>query len=598
MLTSAPTRRAVTAAAVVTAVLALAPPASAEPPPNDNRASAQVIPAFPFDVHATLVEATVERLDPQVSECGSIAATVWYRIDVAPDGIVTASLRAAAGVAPVLRLYRIGRSAISEVDCGVAPVGGTATASVETVRGASYFVLVGRRPTAADGEFDLHVELSLPPDPPPNDRQGAATRIRRLPATVTGTTVGARLEESDPARCGLTSGTVWYRLPARREGLVVLRLQTLRNLDAVVVVLERSGARTSAVACRRTNPRGAASVPFSTRRGAVYQVVVGHPEGAERGAFTLGLVAADAPERVARRVLPTRGVRASLNGLTNPNDLWRLELRPGVSYRIAFASPGCARLELRRAGRSAPVVALSCSGYRVFTPGPDGGGRYVFDVRAARSARSHSYRLQVRTAGADDIGVGLPLRNHAVKRGALSPQGVDVIDVYHFDVERQSDVRLTLTNPGAAPFILRLATESGGRLGSGDVVRRRLAPGRYVTAVAAEPGTPGGNYGLALLVRDITSTTLVLADSEVERGSAVVLRPAVSPAGVGGAFELQIDRFDPFGGWQFFRLLRTSVGASVSWVPPRAGTWRVRARFLGSQTASPSRSGYVRVIVR
>ena len=184
-----------------------------------------------------------------------------------------------------------------------------------------------------------------------------------------------------------------------------------------------------------------------------------------------------------------------------------------------------------------------------------------------------------------------------MRRGALSPQGVDVIDVYYFDVERLSDVRLTLTDPGAATFGVRLATESGGRLGSGDVVRRRLGPGRYVVAVSAPPGTPGGGYGLALLVRDITATTLVLADAEVARGEAVVLQPAVSPA-TAGAIELQIDRFDPFGGWQFFRLLRTAVGASVSWVPPRAGTWRVRARFLGSSTASPSRSGYARVTVR
>src|SRR5688572_15345892 len=204
MLRSSPACRAATAAVAVAAVLVLAPSAFAAPPPNDNRANAQVIPTFPFDVHGTLVEATVERLDPQVSECGSIASTVWYRIEVAPDGIVTASVRAAAGVAPVLRLYRIGRSAISEVDCGVAPAGGTATASVETVRGANYFVLVGRRPASADGEFDLHVELSLPPDPPANDRLAAATRIRRLPATVAGTTVGARSEESDPTRCGLS----------------------------------------------------------------------------------------------------------------------------------------------------------------------------------------------------------------------------------------------------------------------------------------------------------------------------------------------------------------------------------------------------------
>src|SRR5918998_3488847 len=108
----------------VAAALVLTPSALAAPPPNDNRASAEVIPSFPFDAHGTLVEATVERLDPQVSECGSIASTVWYRIEVAPDGILTASVGAGGGVAPVLRLYRQGRSAISEVDCGVAPAGG------------------------------------------------------------------------------------------------------------------------------------------------------------------------------------------------------------------------------------------------------------------------------------------------------------------------------------------------------------------------------------------------------------------------------------------------------------------------------------------
>jgi len=596
MLTPAPTRRVLTAAVVAAAVLALAPSASAAPPANDNRANAQVIPTFPFDVHGTLAEATVERLDPQVSECGSIASTVWYRIEVAPDGIVTATARAGAGLAPVVRLYRIGRSAISEVDCGVAPAGGTATATVETVRGANYFVLVGRRPTSADAEFDLNVSLALPPDPPANDRRGAATRVRRLPATVPGTTVGARSEESDPGLCGLTAGSVWYRLPAR-QGLVVLSLQTARNLDAVVVVVESSGARSGGIACRRTSARGSARVAFTARRGSTYHVVVGHPEGAERGTFTLRFVAADAPERLARRALPRGGVRASLNGLTNPNDLWRLALRPGVGYRIAFASPACARVELRRSGRTAPVLALACSGYRVFTPGPDGGGRYVLEIRAAASERGQPYRLQVSPVGADDIGVGLPLRSHAVRRGALSPQGVDVIDVYHFDVERQSDVRLTLTTGGAASFTLRLVTESGGRIASGPVVRRRLAPGRYVVAVAASPGTPGGGYGLALLVRDITSTSLVLGAAEVPLGTSIVLQPLVSPAAAGGV-ELQIDRFDPFGGWQFVRLVRTTVGASVTWTPPRAGTWRVRARFLGSSSASPSRSGYARVTVR
>jgi hypothetical protein len=60
---------------------------------------------------------------------------------------------------------------------------------------------------------------------------------------------------------------------------------------------------------------------------------------------------------------------------------------------------------------------------------------------------------------------------------------------------------------------------------------------------------------------------------------------------------LQIDRFDPLTGWHFNRELRVSVGARVSWRPPAAGRWRVRARFLGTSTSSASRSGYAYVLV-
>ena len=76
--------------ALLTALVALAfaAPALAAPPPNDNRADAQLLPSFPASTHGTTVDATVERLDPQVSKCGRIEATVWYRIEAAPDGTI------------------------------------------------------------------------------------------------------------------------------------------------------------------------------------------------------------------------------------------------------------------------------------------------------------------------------------------------------------------------------------------------------------------------------------------------------------------------------------------------------------------------------
>src|SRR5688572_1924101 len=123
---------------ITLAILALFVPgtALAAPPSNDNRADAAPIPAFP----STIAGTTVERLDPQVSRCGRVEATTWYRVDTAPDGLIAISVKGAAGVAPVIRLYRRGGSAIQEVDCASAGPGRTASASLETVRGSNYLV--------------------------------------------------------------------------------------------------------------------------------------------------------------------------------------------------------------------------------------------------------------------------------------------------------------------------------------------------------------------------------------------------------------------------------------------------------------------------
>jgi hypothetical protein len=71
----------------------------------------------------------------------------------------------------------------------------------------------------------------------------------------------------------------------------------------------------------------------------------------------------------------------------------------------------------------------------------------------------------------------------------------------------------------------------------------------------------------------------------------------VTPS-VSGVIEIQIDRFDPLDGWQFSKLVRVPVGSSFTWTPPAEGKWRIRATYRGSETASPSRSGYVFVTVQ
>jgi hypothetical protein len=578
---------------IVLAALVLAAPAAAAAPSNDNRADAVLLPDFPSNVHGTTAEATVERLDPQVSRCGRIEGTVWYRIESAPDGTIVSTIQAAAGFTPVVRIYRRGSSSIQELDCGTASAGGKVVVSVQAVRGAGYLILVGRRPGTSDAEFDLRAELHLPPE---NDDRAGAVRLGRLPAAVRATTLGATAGESDGTPCGLSGGSVWYRLTGPPSGRALLRLSAVGELDAVVAVFRPVRSRAQLLACAETDRKGNAILGFTARPSATYLIAVGEQRNAPPGEFRLQVQPAEAPERHPGRALRRSGVRDSVNGLTDVNDVWSIRLRRGTTYRIAFSSSPCARATMRARDR---VVRLTCRAHSAFTPGRDGGGRYVIEVEASPTAARQRYRLQIAKASTDDVGVGAELRVGGA-RGSLSPSGVDVLDLYHFDVQRLSEARLRLAQPSGRTFRLVVLTDSGTRMGAGAAsFRRHLGRGRYVVAVEGPVGSRGGRYRVSLRLRDVTSTSVIVSgrsSAEISPGASVALSCLVSPS-AGGRVELQIDRFDPLTGWHFHRLVRTWAGASVSWRPPAAGRWRVRARFRGSSRSAPSRSGYAHILV-
>jgi hypothetical protein len=573
--------------------LALAAPAAGAPPSNDNRADSVLLPDFPSTVHGTTAEASVERLDPQVSRCGRIEGTVWYRIEAAPDGTIVSTIQAAAGFSPVVRIYRRGSSSIQELDCGTANAGGKVVVATQAVRGAGYLILVGRRPGTQDGEFDLRAELFLPPE---NDDRTGAIQFGRLPASVRATTLGATAGESDGTPCGLSGGTVWYRLTGPASGRVILRLTAVDELDAVVAVFHQVRSRVGLVSCAETDRKGGAVLGFEARRGARYLIAVGERRNSPPGEFRLQAQAAEAPERQPGRALRRGTVRDSVNGLTDVNDIWWVRLRRGTTYRIAFSSSPCARATLRARDR---LVRLSCRDHSTFTPGRDGGGRYIVEIQASSIPAGQRYRLQIARASVDDVGVGAELRPGGA-RGSLSPRGVDVLDLYHFDVGRLSEARLRLAQPSGGAFQLVVLTDTGARIGAvGASFRRRLGRGRYVVAVQAPVGSRGGRYRLSLRLRDVTSTAVLVSGrstAEISPGSAVTLSCLVLPS-ADGRVELQIDRFDPLTGWHFHHLVRTSAGGSISWRPPAAGRWRVRARYRGSARSAPSRSGYAHIVV-
>ena len=232
----------------------------------------------------------MERLDPQVSRCGRVESTLWYRIDTAPDGLIALSVKGAAGVAPVLRIYRRTASAIQEVDCASAGPGGSASASLEAVRGSSYLVLVGRRPSTPDGGFELRAELFLPPA---NDNRAGAQAIVKLPGSV------AERPWVRPATrpTRAAAASAGHRLVPATEPpgrTILLRLTAAGQLDAAIVVLKRVRSQTRTVTCEATNRRGQATVSFASEQGATYLIAVGHVRNADPGTFRIDALVSEA----------------------------------------------------------------------------------------------------------------------------------------------------------------------------------------------------------------------------------------------------------------------------------------------------------------
>jgi hypothetical protein len=581
------------AIAVLALALLLASAAGAASPGNDNRAAAQPIGALPASVVGTTVDATVEAADPKTSRCGGFDANVWYRIDAAPDSRLAVRVEARGDLDAVVIVHEAAR-ALLEIQCAQTDRNGLASLTFDARGGATYLIMVGPRPGSSPGDFDLRVNALRPP---PNDRRGDAAALR-VPMRTRGTTVGATREPTDPPACGTNDATVWYRLDPRSAGRIVLRLRANGDLDAAISVQRRVRSQLEHVVCRTTDRMGRADVAFDVEVGERFLIQIGQVRNSESGSFDLSTLTPEAVEAPPGRLLARRPVAAALNAFTDYQDTWSAKMDAGTTYRLNFVSKGCARLQLFAPGTRAfrseePIMAMSCEAFRTFTPGPDGGGRYVFQVLAGQEG-TRSYRLQVVRAGPDDTAPGRQVRSPATVRGRLSVTNMDAIDLYRFEVVTPSDVNLRLRS--GRPFALRLLSSSGRRLavaGEGRI-QTTLRRGTYYATVTTDAETRSGAYALRVLVRRITRTTTG-ATGPLRPGAAVTLRAAVTPAS-SGRVEIQVDRFDPAAGWQFSRLFRLTAGAdgvaSATWTPPHVGRFRVRASFLGTLGASPSRSGY------
>lgn len=440
---------------------------------------------------------------------------------------------------------------------------------------------------------------------PPNDGVESATPVQvhqKLAGTLIDATVVA-----DPldSACGAAIGSVWYRIEPSETQTVIIDLAAAGKLDASVGVFVEQRSKRTRLGCRETDAKGAVTVAFLGHPDAAYLISVSRTADSPPDAFMLALsTPTPAPATPGTR-LPANGVRSTVDALRNPFDAWFYAMTEGQTYKVnllaATGTSSCARLVI--VGPDAPSLdrsstgrGLRCGGYLTFTPRAGKSGTYSFLIIA--TAPRQAYRLRVAPVEADDLAPGVPLLNATSARGTLSSRGIDLTDIYRFDVATPSNVRLILHDGPRTQFDLVLVTADGklvrcecDRVGSAEI-RLPLRPGRYLVAVRARNGA-GGPYRLYRLARSETRTALTAPGHTFAPGAGVPLTATTTPAVGSGTTSIVLERFDPFTGWHYVALLRTLSGVAAAFTPPSEGRYRAIAYYRGSPTEAPSTSGYL-----
>jgi hypothetical protein len=447
--------------------------------------------------------------------------------------------------------------------------------------------------------FVLLIALLLPATPalaapPDNDDRANAERINP-PQTVNGTVRDATVQNNEAfSSCESGDATVWYAFTAPARGAVVVQLDAGGELDASIDVFKRERSELTEEDCDNTDKKGLATLRLEDLDGE-YLIRVSKHFDSDPGPFTLAVLVPSAPARPPGKPLPLKGVKDSVDTLSNPSDAFSTQMTAGTSYRLSLAANQCTSLSVYGPNTgsfgSSPKKQLRCGGYRLFTP--ERSGRYSLLVEAGRSRGTQKYRLNVKRALLDDTTPGIFIRNNARVRGRVNGR-VDSVDLYRFDVTSRSS--LTLRVSGGP--VLTLLKPGGRRLDRGDFIDTNVAVGRYYVAVRGR-----GKYTLRRISKTITRSRVTFNGKRkavITPGSSARLVLGVSPS-VAGRSTILLEKFDPLEGWQFLRRIHPRVfsgRASVTFVPPSIGRYRATATFRGSKLASGSDAGQARLNVR
>lgn len=453
------------------------------------------------------------------------------------------------------------------------------------------------------------------PAAPANDTLAGAQVIHSLPATLTGTTLGASVETLE-ASGGCSFGTdhsVWYSLRTPTAERVALDLAAAGALDATIEVFHAVRSQLNDVDCQRTDSHGKASLSFKSTKNGLYDIRVAAQSGSQLAGFTLEVFLPTPAVNPPGPRLHAGGASGHVDRIQNVNAAYSVVMHAGVSYLVSLANRtpgGCVSAEMFPPGTSSfedgsPLLHVRCSGYRLFTPGPGEGGVYSFQITPRSSFQGvQRFHLDVAPAGPAETAPGIALPNYAHAHGRLDGNTIRVLRLYRLDITTHSNLTLKLLTRESASFDLQLRNIDGqiiecqcGNSGSQTLVHQ-LRPGRYYAVVSVRNGS-AGNYTLIRQSRTITRTSVSFSSAKATPGQSLGIDVKVVPA-VSGPVTLDIERFDPVFGWQFYRQETAFLSggtAGIAFAPPADGRWRANASYGGSRTASPSAVGFSYLLV-
>jgi hypothetical protein len=178
------------------------------------------------------------------------------------------------------------------------------------------------------------------------------------------------------------------------------------------------------------------------------------------------------------------------------------------------------------------------------------------------------------------------------------------VRLYRMEVTSHSNLTLRLSAPVAAEFNLALRNQNGDVIacscgGSGpQKLQQQLRKGRYYAEVSVRNHT-SGNFALTRESRTITHTKIAFGAERGTAGRAVSIKVRVAPEAA-GPVKVEVQRFDPVFGWQFYRVIEAQVQAGIAeipFTPPAVGNWRADASYAGTRVSSPSGVGFTYLLV-